>query len=95
VLLLAQTAKLVGQRPSELLDISDPMTALAFDITCGKRYEFHQYDLMELSAKMTAYQVSKIFGKKEDEDSGEATKKPHWFGEDIFNLSENTDAAVS
>ena len=65
VLWLSLTAKLAGQRPSDLAGIKDEIAALDFDLACSFRLEIYEGEKMKTTAKLIAYEVSKIFGDGE------------------------------
>jgi hypothetical protein len=68
VLWLALTAKLAGQRPSELADIRDDIAALDFDLACAFRHEIYETEKAKTLAKLIAYEVSKLFGDGSEND---------------------------
>ncbi len=71
MLWLSLTAKLAGQRPSELAGIADEMAALDFDLACAFRMEIYEGETRKTEAKLIAYEVSKIFGDGSSGDNSE------------------------
>lgn len=74
MLFLALTAKLAGQRPSELAGIEkffdkDDAGVLDFNLACAYRLELHENERMKTQAKLIAYEVSKLFGDGGGDDS--------------------------
>lgn len=57
VLWLSLTAKLAGQRPSELAGINDEIAALDFDLACSFRLEIYEDQKLETLAKRIAREV--------------------------------------
>lgn len=57
-----------GKLASELAGINDENAALDFDLACTIRLNAYEMERDQMRAKLTAYEVSKLFGDGESSD---------------------------
>ena len=78
MLWISLTARLAGQRPSELAGITNDIAALDFDLACSFRLELYDIEKDKTRAKLIAYEVSKMFGDSSGEGDVDTSGAEVW-----------------